>query len=87
MSRIFSIYFHYRDSAYNALVSVRNTPFFNEYTINNFDEELILQLPGNKIMSIQDGPLFFKNNPSGEISPLMQTILGAVAEHLVGSDA
>ena len=59
MARIFNIYFAFEGMVYNAVVSVRTTPFFTEYTLNNFHEELIELLPGNKILSQSPGHFVF----------------------------
>ena len=82
MARIFNIYFYYDDMVYNAVVSVRNTPFFTEYILSSFNEELKELLPGNKIIS-KDGRQFsFQNATSKNSSELMTAIIGAVRMHL-----
>ena len=80
MARIFNIYFAYEGHEYNAVVSVRTTAFFTEYTLNNFNEDLLEQLPGNKIIS-RDGNHFIFQNAS-DTTPLMNIIIKAVTEHL-----
>lgn len=82
MARIFSIQFNYEGIDHSAMVSVRTTPFFTEYSINMLDEELLQQLPGNKIVSNGPGHLAFMNTPAKEVSPLMESILNAMANHL-----
>lgn len=64
------------------MVSVRTTPFFTEYSINMLDEELMQQLPGNKIVSTDSNHLAFMNTSAREASPLMECILNAVSQHL-----
>jgi hypothetical protein len=82
MARIFTINFAYNDHLYNAVVSVRNTPFFIEYTLTNFNEELLLLLPGNKIISKEAGHYMFQNATDGHSEKLMKAIIKAVSEHL-----
>ncbi len=86
MARIFTIYFEYKGAAYNAMVSVRPTPFFTEYTLNHFDDNLMRMLPGNKIIATPSGQFSFQNTPSIEGSQLMNEILKAVASHLHGTE-
>lgn len=81
MARIFNIYFSYDDRIQNAIVSVRNTPFFTEYTLNNIDDELLKILPGNKIISTAPGHFIFQNSDSVNSSGLMEEIIRAVSEH------
>lgn len=64
------------------MVSVRTTPFFTEYSINMLDEELMKQLPGNKIISTEPTHLAFLNTSPREVSPLMENIINAVSHHL-----
>lgn len=80
MARIFNIYFNYNDSMRSAMVSVRTTPFFTEYTLD-FDEELMELLPGNKIISTSSDHFTFQHASSLEVTPLMREIIGAVSQH------
>ena len=82
MARIFNIYFTYNDVMHNAIISVRSTPFFTEFTLNNFNEELLELLPGNKILSKGPDHFIFQNASSENSSDLMNAIIKAVAEHL-----
>jgi hypothetical protein len=82
MARIFSIQFDFEGIVHSAMISVHTTPFFTEYSINMLDEELMQQLPGNKIVSTDPNHLAFMNTPAIEASPLMKCILHAVANHL-----
>ena len=86
MARIFNIYFAFEGMVYNAVVSVRTTPFFTEYTLNNFHEELIELLPGNKILSRSPGHFVFQNASSENSTALMNAIIKAVAEHMLSID-
>ena len=65
----------------NAIVTVRTTPFFTEYTLN-FDEELLQVLPGNKIISTSANHFIFQHSTNNESSPLMKEILAAVSQHI-----
>lgn len=80
MARIFSIYFDYNNKLHNAIVSVRTTPFFTEYTLN-FDEELMQLLPGNKIISTTAGHFTFQHATDQDHNPLMQEIIRAVSQY------
>ena len=87
MARIFNIYFPFEGMMYNAVVSVRTTPFLTEYTLNNFDDELIELLPGNKILSRSPGHFVFQHASSKSSTPLMDSIIKAVAEHMHATEA
>ena len=80
MARIFSIYFNYNNKIHNAIVSVRTTPFFTEYTLN-FDEELMQLLPGNKIISTSADHFTFQHATAQDHNPLMKEIIRAVSQH------
>jgi hypothetical protein len=82
MARIFNIYFAFDGMMYNAVVSVRSTPFHTEYTLNNFDDELLELLPGNKILSKSPGHFVFQNASAENSSALMNSIIKAVSEHM-----
>jgi hypothetical protein len=82
MARIFNIYFNYNELSYNAVVSVRSTPFFTEYTLSNFDENLLQLLPGNKILSTGSDHFVFQNANQEHSMDLMKEIIRAVSEHL-----
>jgi hypothetical protein len=87
MARIFNIYFSYENKVHHAVVSVRTTPFFTEYTLNNFNEELLRFLPGNKIISKQPDHYVFANAGPDDSSELMKSIIKAVFEHLHATEA
>jgi hypothetical protein len=82
MARIFNIYFTHDSITYSAIVSVRQTPFFTEYTLNNFDETLLEQLPGNRIIARSNESIIFQNAPLEKSTPLMSEILRALSNHL-----
>ena len=87
MARIFNIYFDYDGLMYNAVVSVRTTAFFTEYTLNNFDTELMRFLPGDKIISKAPGHFIFQNVTSDNSKDLMNAIIKAVSEHMHATEA
>ncbi|MGZ8545433.1 MAG: hypothetical protein ACXWV0_09065 [Flavisolibacter sp.] len=86
MARIFTIYFEYEDRAFNAMVSVRTTPFFTEYTLNAGDE-LMQLLPGNKIASKGPGHYVFLNTETIGKTKLMEIIIQAMSRHLHATEA
>jgi hypothetical protein len=81
MARIFSINFSYEGFERSAMISVRPTPFFTEYSITMLDEDLAAQLPGNKIIA-SGKELVFANAAADPPTSLMQRILHVVADHL-----
>jgi hypothetical protein len=87
MARIFNIYFAFGGMMYNAVVSVRSTPFHTEYTLNNFDDDLLGLLPGNKILSKSPGHFIFQNTSSENSADLMNAIIKAVSEHMHATEA
>lgn len=82
MARIFNIYFLFDDIMQSAVVSVRTTPFYTEFTLKNFNEELIHLLPGTKILSQNPGHFVFENASADNSLALMNAIIKAVAEHM-----
>jgi hypothetical protein len=87
MARIFNIYFAFEGMMYNAVVSVRSTPFHTEYTLNNFDDGLLELLPGNKILSQSPDHFVFQDASSSTSTLLMDSIIKAVAEHMHATEA
>ncbi|HUC79357.1 MAG TPA: hypothetical protein VMR70_00520 [Flavisolibacter sp.] len=86
MARIFNIYFTYDDVLYNAIVSVRTTPFFTEYVLGNMDTELSFLLPGNKVLSQTPGVFFFQNIAAHHSQALMNEIIRSIKEHLLAGN-
>lgn len=82
MARIFSINFTYENIPLTAMIAVRQTPFFMEYTLSMLPEELMELLPGNKIISTGLNQLIFANATLDENTTLMRAILEAVTFHL-----
>jgi 2-keto-3-deoxy-galactonokinase len=87
MARIFNIYFSYNNEMHNAVVSVRTTPFFTEYSLSSFNEELLGLLPGTKIISKSRDSFIFQNATPDNSNELMEEIIRAVAEHLQATKA
>lgn len=87
MARIFNIYFAFDGMMYNAVVSVRSTAFHTEYTLNNFDDELLELLPSNKILSKSSGHFVFQDASADSSTALMNSIIKAVAEHMHATEA
>jgi hypothetical protein len=87
MARIFNIYFKHENVLHSAIVSVRTTPFHTEFTLNNFDQELLGLLPGNKILCKTPEEYFFQDASAENSSDLMNAIIKAVAEHLHATEA
>jgi hypothetical protein len=86
MARIFNIYFTYEEILHNAIVSVRTTPFFTEYTLGNLDEEIIRLLPGNKIIAKTRGELFFQHIAPHHSPLLMDAIIRSIQQHLLAGN-
>jgi hypothetical protein len=81
MARIFSIQFMHEGTLQNAMVNVRTTPFFTEYSIAMLDEGIADQLPNNKIISTSKDHFVFSDSTSENSPELMDEIIKAVAEH------
>ena len=64
------------------MVTVRTTPFYMEYTLTNLDTELLLLLPGNKIISPSPKNFLFPNASPQHSTELMNSIIKAVAQHM-----
>jgi hypothetical protein len=64
------------------MVSVRTTPFYMEYTLSNLQEEILKQLPGNKIISPSARKFIFPNATPEHNRTLMDAIINAVTMHL-----
>ena len=82
MARIFNIYFNYDDVMHHTVVSVRTTPFFTEYSLLNMSEDLLRHLPDNKIISKNQDHFIFPNTSEENTTPLMRSIIKALAEHM-----
>ena len=67
---------------HNAMVAVRTTPFFTEYTISIFDDLLTTLLPNNKVISTSESSFTFSDSTEANDAQLMKDILKAIAEHV-----
>ena len=81
MAQIFNIYFTYDDVPHSAMVSVRKTHFFLEYTLHNLTDDLLQQLPGNRIISRSVNDFIFQHASPEHQTDLMVTLLKVVSEH------
>jgi hypothetical protein len=79
MARIFSIQFQHQGLLQNAMVSMRTTPFFVEYTVSMLDEGIAGQLPNNKIISTSKDSYVFSDSTEANSPQLMQGIIQAIA--------
>lgn len=82
MARLFSIQFDYQDISYNAMVMVRTTPFFTEYHLGMLDEEVLKQLPDNRILSSSPVHFVFASHNSNASKDLMNQIIRSIADHV-----
>ncbi|MDQ3279248.1 MAG: hypothetical protein M3Q06_13045 [Bacteroidota bacterium] len=82
MARIFTISFSFLGLTYNTVVSVRTTPFYQEYTLSNLEADVLLLLPGNKIISPSTRQFLFPNAGPAHSKELMNAIISAVMMHL-----
>jgi hypothetical protein len=87
MARIFSIQFTYESVQHHAMVAVRTTPFFSEYSVSMLDEAIASHLPNNKIISTSRNSFVFCDSAKENAPELMRQILQAVAEHLQSINA
>lgn len=83
MARIFSIHFTHEGVQHNAMVSMRNTPFFTEYTVNMLDYSIADQLPNNKIISTSKESFIFSDSTQENSPVLMHAILQAMTAYLM----
>ena len=82
MARIFSIHFTYKGEAQNAMVSMRDTSFFAEYTVLMLAPSIADLLPNNKIISTSKDSFVFSDSTKENVPALMQVILEAVVGHM-----
>jgi hypothetical protein len=82
MARIFSINFSYAGMNHSAMVSVRSTPFYTEYSINSLNEDLLELLPSTKIISSSPNQYFFEHIPKDKTTPLMDVLIKQVSLHM-----
>lgn len=82
MARIFSIDFMHEGNLCHAMVTVRDTPFYTEYSVQISDEEVAAQLPNNKIVSSYQDNYIFSDSTSQNSSALMEELIHAIAGHI-----
>ena len=82
MARIFTIRFTYEEVQHNAIVFVKETPFFVEYKLNMLDINLLKLLPSDRIISSTHDHYKFVNSKEDEPSDLMKEIIKAINEHI-----
>ena len=82
MARIFSIQFLYNNWLHHAMVEVRTTSFFTEYTISMLDEAIAELLPNNKILSTSNNRIAFADAAEENEPALMHAILQAMVARL-----
>jgi hypothetical protein len=82
MARIFTIRFTYEETLHNAMVFVKEKPFFKEYKLNMLDMNLLKLLPSDKIISSSPDHFEFFNAADDRNSSLTQEIIRAISEHI-----
>ncbi len=82
MARLFTIQFDYQGNSYNAMVTVRTTPFFTEYHLGMLDEEVLKQLPDSRILSSSPAHFVFANHNSNSPKDLMKEIIRSISDHV-----
>lgn len=82
MARIFSISFMYNGLERNAMIAVRPTPFATEYSITMLHDDLLEELPSQKIMVSTTGQIAFANYSLEQPTILMNEIIRALSEHV-----
>ena len=87
MARIFSIHFIYEGMQHNAMVSMRHTPFFTEYSVNMLHYSIADQLANNKIISTSKESFVFSDSTEENVPALMQVILQAVSAYMLAINA
>lgn len=79
MARIFTINFLYEGADQSAMVAVRTTPFFTEYTLSMITPEIMQQLPCDRVISTANHYRFAETSETA--TELMEEILKAIASH------
>lgn len=82
MARIFTIDFMHEGSLCHAMVTVRTTPFYTEYSVQISDEAVAAQLPNNKIISAYRDNYMFSDSTSRNSTALMDELIHAISEHI-----
>jgi hypothetical protein len=87
MARIFSIRFLYEGAEHHAMISVRTTPLFAEYSIAMLDETIAAHLPNSKIISTSKSSFAFSDSTMANSPALMQAIIKAITSRVQTVDA
>jgi hypothetical protein len=82
MARLFSINFYYEGTSHNALVTVKTTPFFTEYELSMLDENVLNQLPDNRILSSSPSHFVFASHNPHASKDLMNEIIQSISDHV-----
>ena len=82
MARIFSIDFTHQGMRCHAMVTVRDTAFFTEYSIQISDEDVASLLPNNKIISVHKNSFEFSDSTSRNAPSLMNELIHAISDHI-----
>lgn len=82
MARLFSINFKYRGTIHNAMVTVKTKPLFTEYELSMLDEEVLHQLPDNRILSSSPAHFVFASHRSNASKDLMNEMIRSIADHM-----
>lgn len=80
MARVFTISFPYKGQDRSAVIAVRPTPFYTEYIVSLFDEDISHDLHSTTIVSSSNENFRFMD--CLHETELMKKILVAVSEHL-----
>ncbi|MCW3073740.1 MAG: hypothetical protein JWP69_809 [Flaviaesturariibacter sp.] len=67
------------------MIAVRPTPFATEYKITMVHDDLLDELPSQKILHTSTGQFAFVNHTLDQPTLLMQVILKALEEYLAAS--
>ncbi len=82
MARLFTINFNFEGCMHNALVTVKTTPFFTEYQLSMLDEEILNQLPDNRILSSSPAHFVFASHNTKASKDLMDEMIRTIADHM-----
>jgi hypothetical protein len=80
MARVFTINFSHKGQDRSAVIAVRPTPFYTEYNVSLFDEDIAHDLHSTTIISSTNQQ--FRYQDCLHETELMQKIILGVTEHL-----
>ena len=81
MARVFTINFTHKGQDRSAVIAVRPTPFYTEYSVSLFDEDIAHDLHSTTIVSSTNEK--FRYLDCLQETELMQKIILGVSEHLI----